>query len=284
MTLRGRAASPIRVGFIIKAALQGNLPLRSGELAHEAAIADLFGAYKSELERVNALRTKPKRIHGMRWASFYTVFRFAKVLGLVEFVREEPMIYPPPGGDLLRVEKGDNGHPKVVKSTRKIFRLSSAGGVDEKCWSDLTRAFKESWTPGQPLAEGPAPSIVPPVRRRAPKVTEEPVVGFRPFAWEEVPSVNKFRSLLKHLNILRSLGYDYPGVNEEIERLSMAIGDWIMDAEDSLESAKSLNATTKIKMYSTRLKLLKGLSDTLGEGTVAEAMEMLSSLIKEEAV
>jgi len=278
MALRGRAASPIRVGFIVKGALRGNIPLETGELVREAAIVDLFGAYKGEVERVNALRTKPKKIRGMRWASFYTAFRFAKALGLVEIVREEPMLYPPPGDDLLRVEKVA-GVATIVKSSRKVFRLTETGQIDEKCWSDLTTAYKESWAPGQPLAY----AVPPPVRRRVPVVPEVPVEGFRPYVWEELPSLSKFRTLLRHLSRLQDLGTEYPGVKEEVERLSMAIGDWIMDAEDSLETAKSINATTQIKMYGARLSLLKGLSDSLDKGDITEGMEILTTLITEES-
>jgi hypothetical protein len=137
---KGRAASPVRPGLICKHTLLGEVPLRStGEYVTEAAIVQLFDAYKGEVERVNSLRPKERRIRGMRYASFYTMFRFAQLLHLVEYVREEPMEFPPPGGMLLRVEKVA-GEAQVRISTRKIFRLTQIGMADEVCWADLTNA------------------------------------------------------------------------------------------------------------------------------------------------
>jgi hypothetical protein len=78
---KGRAASPVRPGLIIKKTLMGDLPLDTGEYVTEAPIVYLFGAYKTEVARVNALREKGKRIRGMRYQSFYTAFRFAQLLG-----------------------------------------------------------------------------------------------------------------------------------------------------------------------------------------------------------
>jgi len=282
MALRGRAASPIRVGFIIKNTLQGNIPLKTGELVSEAAIADIFGAYKGEVDRVNTLRSRDRRIRGMIWSSFYTAFRFAKIIGLVEFVREEPMLYPPPGGDLVRIEKGGNGH-KIVKSTRKVFRLTSIGMTDEKSWSDLTRAYKEGWAPGQAMpyaAPAPAPTAAP-VKERVKKPKVQPV-GFQRYLWDETPSLAKFRTLLTHINNLKELGIEYSGVTQEATRLSMAVGDWMMYSEESLEEAQSINAPALVKKFQARLKLMTGLSDALGIGNLDESIEILQTIIKEE--
>ena len=106
-TLRGRAASPVRPGAITKQVLLGEVPLLTGELVFEAAITDLHSAYKMALSRYNELRPKPKHIRGMTMHSFYTMFKFAQLLGLVELVRTESMQFPPPGGQLYSLEKTD---------------------------------------------------------------------------------------------------------------------------------------------------------------------------------
>jgi hypothetical protein len=204
-----------------------------------------------------------------------TVFNKAKAMGLVELVGEEPMQFPPPGGTLFRVEKVGE-EVVAVTSTRKIFQLSTVGKVDERSWADLTRAYKEGWEPGQPYEYAPPPP---------PPVVERPVwrpaapPAFEPYAWEEKPSVTRFQSLLRYLSGLIRLGVEYPGVSKELTRLSMAVGDWILDSEDSLEDAKSINATQMIRLYDARIKLLSGLSDALGSEDLYGATEILKELI-----
>lgn len=285
MTLmRGRAASPIRVGFIIKKTLMGEVPLRdTGEYVSEAAITDIFGAYKGEVERVNALREKPKHIRGMRYRSFFTAFRFAQLLGLVEYIRDEPMRFPPPAGDLLRIEK-PNVSFHIVKSTRKIFRLSVLGQQDEKCWSDLTRAWKEGWSPGEKVEYIP-PTQVPPVPPVPPKPAppKKPVVPpteFKPYKWLLTPTKARFRSLLSHLYELEALGLEVPEVKDEIHLLSMRLGDWILDAEDNLETAKSIGAVAEISKYEGWIKWLNVVATALAEWNIGTAIEAMEELVR----
>lgn len=279
VTPRGRAASPVRPGFIVKKTLQGEIPLRdTGELVHEAAIVDLFNSYKGELERINSLRLKANQIRGMRYQSFYTMFRFARLLGLVELVREEPMIFPPPRGNLVRVDRVDSALGVVV-STRKVFRLTSIGEVDERCWSDLTSAWKEGWAPGEPAPYVPPP-VAPPPR---PKPIERPVVPpkeFTPYKWVETPSIARFRSLLKHLYNLQALGIDFPGVVEEIRRLSTLIGDWALDAEDSRGEAAAIGAMEQVRKYESWIKLINELGEALDDRDIDEAILILEVLVE----
>jgi hypothetical protein len=73
----------------------------------------------------------------MNLHSFMTLFKFARILGLVEFVRDEPRNYE--YGELYRVENGTGFH--VVVSTRKIYRLSAKGREDTISWNNLCGAW-----------------------------------------------------------------------------------------------------------------------------------------------
>lgn len=265
---RGRAASPVRPGIIVKKTLMGEVPLITGEYVHEAAITDLYNAYRGEVDRVNSLRPKIRKIRGMRRLSFFTMFRFAQLLRLVELVREEPMLYPPPKGNLLRIEM-TNTEARIVVSSRKIFRLTTVGEVDEKCWSDLTNAWKEGWEPGQPLEYIPPTQIPPappvPSKPAVPKKPVAPPTELRPYVWVEFPSLSRFRSLLKHLYDIQALGVDFPGVRRELNRLSGGIGDWIDDSENKLKEAEAINAIYQIERYTIRIKLLSELSNLLSQ-------------------
>lgn len=139
---KGRSTYPVRPGFIIKKTLQGEIPLSSGKHINEASISDLFNAYKSEVERINEVQRKEDKpkIKGMVHSSFYTLFRFARLLRLVEMVREESTINVPLSSQLSRVEKTDI-IPSPVESNRKIFRLTQKGIDDNESWSDLRTAW-----------------------------------------------------------------------------------------------------------------------------------------------
>lgn len=278
-TLRGRAAFPIHPGKIVKLTLLGRIPLVTGELVEEAAITDIFGAYKGEVARVNELRPREKRIHGMRYSSFYTMFRFSRLLGLVQLVREEPMLFPPPGEPLLRIEKRE-GKAEVQVSTRKIFKLTETGALDEKSWSDLTRAWKEQWPRPQPLfvvyAEVPLPAPPKPKVKLPPK----PPIGFTPYEWHESPSVARFKSLLAHMRTLHASGLEFPGVREEVDRLSMLIGDWSMAEEDDLEEAQAIGHRKAIERHELRIPLLEKLLEALDDRDLETAISALEDLAK----
>jgi len=158
--LIGRAASAIRPGIIIKDVLMGKLPLSTGEFVTEAAIVDLFNAYKRQLMEHNQVRSQKKQIRGMHYRSFYTLFRFAQLLHLVEFVREEEADWRRKAPitlktSLVRVEEGaGTGKLHRVISNKRVFRLSAIGKEDVKSWLDLCRAWREGWTAPQ-IAEIP---------------------------------------------------------------------------------------------------------------------------------
>jgi hypothetical protein len=279
LTTRGRAASPIRPGLICKRTLLGEVPLRStGEYVTEAAIVQLFDAYKGEVERVNSLRPKEQRIKGMRYQSFYTMFRFAQLLGLVEFVREEPMEFPPPGGNLYRTEKQADGSMVVRVSNRKIFRLTASGTADEICWADLTNAWKLGRECGRPLEYIPPEQVPPtqpvPPKPKAPKVVERPE-GFNIYQWSAKPTIAGFKTLLNHLYTLRELGLKAQGVAKEIDRLSMVVGGWIVETEDSLETAKATENRRSINMYGARLSMLTKLDEALMDEDLDRAIAVM---------
>jgi hypothetical protein len=290
VTGKGRAASPIRPGLICKHTLLGEIPLReTGEFVTEAAITQLFDAYRGEVDRVNSLRSRERRIRGMRYSSFYTMFRFAQLLNLVEHIRDEPADYKRKAivttqTTLLRIERGPRGAAHVVTSSRRVFRLTELGRLDEICWSDLTNAWKLGVQCGQPLEYLPptqAPPTEPlPAKPKAPTPPVEKPAGFSPYVWSEKPSVARFRSLLKHLYVLRELGLDATGVRKEVDRLSSFVGDWIIDTEDSLDDAEAVNNRRAINMYGTRLQLLTRADEALGDEDLDEAISAMEGLVR----
>jgi len=127
--LRGRAANPIRPGLIIKKVLLGRLPLTTGELVTEASISDIHRTYRQCIREENQLRDRKHRLRGMNTHSFTTLFKFARYLGLVEFVRNDNRLFDYSGN--------------LVEGNRKIFRLSDKGRADHTSWFDLRRAWQE---------------------------------------------------------------------------------------------------------------------------------------------
>lgn len=279
MTLRGRAAQPIRPGFVVKGILLGQIPLATGELVTEASISDLGAAYKELIKRENALRPKEKHLRGMTSFSFKTLFKFAQLLNLVELVREEPMLYPPPGGPLYSVRKPDGVH--VTESYRRVFKLTVVGEEDERCWTNLNRAWREGWVPPQAVEYAPPyvpPVEVPPVKPPRPPV-KPPPVGFAPFRWVERPSMRQFRALLDHLQTLEVLGIEAPGVSAEVDRLSMKLGGWVIEIEDSLEEAKAIRYTERIAEYEHWLGSVNMLSEALMDRDLRRGIESLKEVV-----
>jgi len=137
-TLRGRAGQPLHPGHTIKAVLSGEIPLIIGEFVKEACITDIHSVYKLLTKQENHTRSKGKKLRGMNYDSFLTVFRFARYLGLVEEVREESMIHE---RKLLSIRVEPDG-PHVVESKRIIYRLTPAGMQEEDAWSNLCGAWK----------------------------------------------------------------------------------------------------------------------------------------------
>lgn len=143
-TLRGRAGQPLHPGHSIKAVLSAEIPLTTGKYVAEAAITDIHSVYKLLTKQENLTRPKGKKLRGMTYYSFLTLFRFARCLGLVEEVREEPMLRE---GKLLSIRVEPDG-PRVVKSKRIIYRLTPAGIEEEDAWSNLCEAWKTKLSKG----------------------------------------------------------------------------------------------------------------------------------------
>ncbi len=277
-TQRGRAASPIRPGLITKQVLLGEIPLETGEHATEVAITDIHSAYKGVLNRHNQLRPRAKRLKGMTLSSFYTMFKFAQLLRLVELVRTEPMKFPPPKGSLYTVEKiGEE--VRAIVSMRKIFRLTGIGRDDEKSWLDLTRAWKEGWSAPQkvefvPPTEVPIPEEKLELRRRVPEVA--PDAAIPKFKWVVSPSQRQYGLLLNHLLVLEQLNQFRPDVIKHIDDLATRIGDWVIAIEDSLEDARTAENVHLID----RLTLEKSLLDQTFEGLMDRDLEKATTALR----
>jgi hypothetical protein len=157
LKLRGRAASPVRPGLIVKKVLGGKEALANGEFVTETSISDIHRVYKRLIYEENQLRTREHRLRGMNIHSFTTLFKFARYLGLVEFVRNDNRLFDY-GGNLYRVEgptgveivvgKQSSAGLHIVKGNRKIYKLSEKGLADHSSWFDLRRAWME-WRSAQ---------------------------------------------------------------------------------------------------------------------------------------
>lgn len=126
--------SPIRPGLIIREAL---------EALGEAAIADLHATYRDRVREHNDMFPERPR-SPMTYENFLKYFYFIRRLGLVEFVREEPMQIVPetPAGEnpllSIRLDGGQalqGGRQGTIQtSTRRIYRLSPTGIEEELAW------------------------------------------------------------------------------------------------------------------------------------------------------
>lgn len=202
--------SPARPGNFTKELLLGHTPLITEELVTEACATDIHKAYQRMVADENQRRLKTEQLKGMTWLSFVTMLRFARYLGLIELVREEPMTRP-----LYRVHK-DHEMTAVV-STRRIYKLTDDGEQDERCWSNITKAYKEHWTPPLKMEYGP---IIP------------PKWGIVPLAWEPKMTKKSLNALIVHLGILGGYWIGISEVDEELERLAYLMKiDWIPTVE-----------------------------------------------------
>lgn len=158
MVARGRAISPIRPGILIKRVLMGEFPLSTGAHVTEAAITDIHSAYRDFVNQVNQTRARDRQLKPMNHSSFYTLFKFVRLLGLVELVREEPMLSPPPTGSLFIIRVRKEPPPtraSAIRAVRRIFKLTEVGMQDERAWLDLTRAWKENFSIPQAVEHFP---------------------------------------------------------------------------------------------------------------------------------
>jgi len=248
--LRGRAAQPLRPGLITKAVLLGDIPLRvsktdPGKMVREAAVTDIHSTYKVLTQEENITRPRDKKLRGMSYASFITMFRFARCLGLVEKVREEPLLFPPPDVTLLSIRKPDDV-PEVVESKRVIYRLTRIGTEDELAWTNLRRAWAEHWpvpqkaieeiplaVPAKPPVVEEVPIVAPPVELKMPKLAE-------------TPSIAQFKKLLAYLKWVRDTGISGMALTNRLDAMSGYVGDWDMWIGDLLEDAREAGQKSKI--------------------------------------
>jgi len=273
---RGRALSPIRPGLVIKGVLMGKIPLLpTGEIVREACMSDLSHTYSELIKMENQSRPKSKRLRGMTWHSFATYFKFIQLLGLVEFVREEPMKFPPPGGDLLSIRIIE-GTPTVVVSMRRIFRLSSIGEKDERSWTNPCRAWMEKWPAPQPITYAlpyTPPVVAPPLKVEKVKPEKKPWVPFKRTARA---SVRQLDFLVKHLEKLADAGIKAPGVKREVDRLASMLVDWGVEAEDDIVKAKKGRKPKAAKYY----EALYGLCQELEKAFIAQDIKGASKIVE----
>ncbi len=273
VTLRGRGATPVRPGLVTKGVLLGQIPLATGELVTEAAITDLHGSYKELIKRENTLRPKARRLRGMTYRSFLTLFKFAQLLNLVELVREEPMLFPPPGGPLLSVRKPDGA--EVVISARRVFKLTAVGQEDERSWSNLCRAWIEQWPAPEKMEYAP-PYVPPP---KPPVAPPKPPEVFTPYKWIPTPSTARFKTLLAHLETMEAIGAAEPEIAAEVDRLSMLVSDWVMEIGDALDDARAINNVRAIRRLEPQFKAITALTEALMDGDLRRAISSLRELV-----
>ncbi len=286
VTLRGRAATPVRPGLVVKSVLLGETPLATGELVTESAITDLHSAYQELIKRENTVRSRVKRLRGMTYPSFLKLFKFAQLLGLVELVREEPMQSPPPSGSLYSVRKSDEPDGlRVVFSVRRVFRLTSIGAQDERSWTNLCRAWIEAW-PAPAKAEYLPPTYVPRAPKEKPPKAEKPpkeVLEFTPYEWVAESSIAEFGRLAEHLRLLDSLGFESPGMVSEVAKLSTKISGWVMELEEALYEARAIQYTAAIRRYEGWLALVIAAKEALLDRELLMAAEALDTIVRSTA-
>lgn len=247
-TLRGRAAQPLRPGFIVKAVLSGDIPLTSGEIVRQASITDVHQVYKYLTRQENITRPREKRLKGMSYLSFITMFRFARYMGLVEKVREEAMLFPPPGDPLLSIRKPDDV-PEVVESKRVVYQLTKAGVEDEVAWSNLRKAWAEGWPVPQKAKEyapTPPPTYVEPAKPEVP-VEKVKVAKLKRPKLAETPSVTQFRKLLSYLKSIQASGLGAKEIAKELYDVSGATSDWAVAIEDAMEAARRTGQKARLE-------------------------------------
>lgn len=300
--LRGKASTPARPGVVTKQVLMGERPLVTGETVSEAAIVDLHNVYKQFIYEQNLLREHKSRLRGMVYMSFVKLFKFAQLLGLVELVREEPMLYPPPGGNLYSVRK-QTGDTRVFAtiSKRRVFKLTDKGKEDERSWSDLCRAWREAWPAPQrlevpivlervPVEEVPVEEVLPveiPIeavppkvkRARKPRVKKVVEAEAPTLKLQVKPSRDQYVLLLDHLRKLNEIGIDNTRVQKEVDKLANMVGEWVAEVTEALEDATSIGAKAKAIEFRYLRNVLTAVDEGLLDRDIPRAIEHLEKLI-----
>jgi len=275
-TLKGRANTPVRPGFVIKNILLGQQAIfPTGELAMEASIVDLHRTYKELIKRENQSRPIIRQLRGMTYRSFATLFKFAQLKGLVELIREEEMEKPPPGGPLLSIRR-IGGEFRVVESKIRVFRLTDAGRQDERSWANLCKSWIEGWSVPQALdyiiPTKPIPVVTPPT-------VEKP--AWSPFKKTEYYSIRSASVLLKHLRILNVVGINTPGVRDELERIVAMLADWEvnLDLKIEKEEGKKTPDDEALERFNEQRTAISAVGTHLEEGELEEAIEEMGELV-----
>ena len=313
---RGKPTTPARPGIIIKEVLSGRRALVSGDMVTEAAITDISAVYRDFIYEVNKTRPRDNKLKGMVYSSFLKVFKFAQLLGLVELVREEPMLFPPGNSNLYSVRKkhiaGDGYRVNAVISKRRIFKLSALGEADEVSWTDLCRAWREGWNAPQKLDHPVVliePEIIPepiteteeemaeevitpeeePVVRRGrgrpkgtykkPREAEEVGTPLSEFSLSKIPSQQQYALLLNRLILLDSIGVNDTNVTIEIGKIAAIVEEWTVVATEQYEAAESKNIASDV--FRTRFirTTTYALSENLLDKNLPSAIGNLQKLL-----
>jgi hypothetical protein len=242
--LRGRAASVVRVGKLIKDVLNGRLASEDGTFVTEAAVVDIHHVYKREVREQNLLRRT--KLKPMVYSSFVCQFRFAEQLKLVELVRKEDMLFPPPNGNLYTFKVHDGNIGELSK--RHIYRLTDVGRQDELSWTNLTQAYLQHWI--------------------APQVAPEQAVKKKPYKYSNIPSLYQ---LIDFANFLKTNKL----TSKEYDSYSMKVGDWAVYYEDRAKISKTAD-----DKYSKLAELVNELYNRLAANDSPGAIMVLTEMIK----
>jgi hypothetical protein len=242
LKLRGRAASKVRVGHVIKGVLSGKIPDEQGRLVTEAAIVDVHHVYKQLVRAQND--TRHKKLKPMVYSSFVCQFRFAEKLGLVHLIRKEPLLFPPSNGHLytFRVHDGNIGEI----SQRHIYSLTPVGLADELSWTNLTQAYIQHWV--------------------APQSAPEYEIAAKVYTFKKIPSIIAFTELKTYLQAMTATA-------KELFNLSYSVGDWATYFSDR-------SKVSKIADYNKLSDIIDNqLSVALENNKPKEAIEVLNNMI-----
>jgi hypothetical protein len=238
--LRGRAASKVRVGMVIKGVLSGKIPNEEGRSVTESAIVDVHHVYKMMIKDQNMIRAR--KLKPMVYSSFITQFRFAEKLNLVQLVRKEDLLFPPPTGHLYTFKVHDGNIGEISK--RHIYKLTPLGEQDELSWTNLTQAYIQHWVAPQ---KAPVYTVVEKV--------------FKMSAIPYVKTLTNFRNkLISGVTRAQAIIYSSP------------VGDWSMYFEKRAKVSHN-NEYDRLK------EMANTLSEQLYENQVDRAIANLADMI-----
>jgi len=239
----------------------GQIPLEAHgkrEIVKSAAVTDLHSTYKEHIKRLNLTRPKNKQIRGMTYFSFCTWFRFARYLGMVEKVGEEPANMP---ADMSRIVKTPSGRISSRKTSRILYALTNVGIADEKSWLDLTKSWKEGWKVPQKIEYIEVPM---PKRIELPSVPDKDALrDVMNYLVELLPHANKIEAqeeIVRIAEVLiaweKAVNEDYIYAVEEEYPEAKILGIWVEGlhyVNEALRQADIERAIDNIKLLYTKL-------------------------------